>query len=536
MKNIALIYMFLFLVISLQSQEIVEPIEGAVSYVTSQNIYVKFNSTKNISVGDTLMTVQDGKLQPALVVSNLSSISCVCIPILGVSLKVNDIIQTSAKQKTIDKPVLKNDEVPSAIAIAPTIIEVKSTESEKKTNKQKIDGRLSIASYSNFSNTDGGSSQRMRYTFSMNAKNIGESKFSVESYLSFVHTNKNWSEIKDNIFNGLKIYNLALVYQPVESVNIWLGRKINPKLSNIGAIDGLQVEKSFKSISVGAIVGSRPSYMDYSYDFSLFQFGAYLGHNYNGKNGNMQTTIAFVDQENNWKTDRRFAYFQYYNSLVKNFYFLGSAELELYQKVNGVESSNVNLSNLYLMLRYRPVRQLSFSLSYRSQSSMIYYETYDSSVVQQLTDDKNIQGMRGQVVYRPIKYLSVGVKAGYRDRKDDPKPSKNFYGYLSYSRVPGLDVSATLSVTMLESSYLSGNVYSINLSRDLIPGKLYGGVSYRYVDYKFINYESTLIQHVGDVNLTWRIMKKLSLSMAYEGIFESVNQYNRLYLNLIKRL
>ena len=535
MKNIALIYMFLFLVISLQSQEIVEPIEGAVSYVTSQNIYVKFNSTKNISVGDILMTVRDGKLQPALVVSNLSSISCVCIPISGVSLKVNDIIQTSAKQKTIDKPVLKNDVVPSAIAIAPTIIEVKSTESEKKTNKQKIDGRLSIASYSNFSNTDGGSSQRMRYTFSMNAKNIGDSKFSVESYLSFVHTNKNWSEIKDNIFNGLKIYNLALVYQPVESVNIWLGRKINPKLSSIGAIDGLQVEKSFNSISVGAIVGSRPSYMDYSYDFSLFQFGAYLGHNYNGNNGNMQTTIAFVDQENNWNTDRRFAYFQHYNSLVKNFYFLGSAELELYQKVNGVTSSDLNLTNLYLMLRYRPMKQLSFSLSYRSQSNLIYYETY-KDYVQQLIDDKNIQGMRVQVVYRPIKYLSVGAKAGYRNRKDDPRPSKNFYGYLSYSRVPGLDVSATLSVTMLESSYLSGNVYSINLSRDIIPGKLYGGISYRYVDYKFINYESTLIQHVGDVNLTWRIIKKLSLSMAYEGIFESVNQYNRLYLNLIKRL
>ncbi len=211
--------------------------------------------------------------------------------------------------------------------------------------------------------------------------------------------------------------------------------------------------------------------MDYSYDFSLFQFGAYLGHNYHGKNGNMQTTIAFVDQENNWNTDRRFAYFQHYNSLVKNLYFLGSAELELYQKVNGVTSSDLNLTNLYLMLRYRPIRQLSFSLSYRSQSNLIYYETYDSSVVQQLTDDKNIQGMRGQVVYRPMKYLSVGVKAGYRNRKDDPRPSQNFYGYLSYSRVPGLDVAATLSVTMLESSYLSGNVYSINLSRDLLPGK-----------------------------------------------------------------
>ncbi|MBC8320320.1 MAG: hypothetical protein H8E34_06340 [Bacteroidetes bacterium] len=535
MKNIALIYMFLFLVLSLQSQEIVENIEGRVSYVTSQNVYVKFQSTDNISVGDTLMLIQNGRQVPALVISNLSSISCVCVPISGVSLKVNDIIQTSAKQIIIDKPVLKNDEVPNEIAIAPSIIEVKSDEPEMKTNKQKIDGRLSIASYSNFSNTDGGSSQRMRYTFSMNAKNIGDSKFSVESYLSFVHTNKNWSEIQDNIFNGLKIYNLALVYQPVESVNIWLGRKINPKLSSIGAIDGLQIEKSFKSISVGAIVGSRPNYMDYSYDFSLFQFGAYLGHNYHGKNGNMQTTIAFVDQENNWNTDRRFAYFQHYNSLIKNLHFFGTAELELYQNISGVESSNLNLTNLYLMLRYRVTRQLSFSLSYRSQSNMVYYETY-KDFVEQLIDQATLQGFRFQVNYRPIKYLSIGAKVGYRDSKQDPRPTKNAYGYISYSRVPWINASATLSATLLETSYLSGKVYSLNISRDLIPGKLYGGFSYRYVDYQFVNYESTLIQHVGDVNLTWRIMKKLSLSMAYEGIFESENKYSRLYVNLIKRL
>lgn len=534
MKKITLAYIFLCLVIGVQSQDVSDIIDGSVSYITSQNVYVKFNSTEHIEVGDTLMIMEEEQLVPALIVSNMSSLSCVCTPIKGIDLKVNDNVKSISRKDTlVTSVVLGDDEVVDDEMLQKA--EADSTELDDNKDKQKISGKLSIASYSNFSNTDGGNSQRMRYTVSMNVKNIGNSKFSLESYLSFIHTNKNWSEIQDNIFNGLKIYNLALKYQPNNTTAVWLGRKINPKLSNVGAIDGLQAEKSFGQISVGAFVGSRPDYRYYSYNFNLFQYGAYLGHDYKGKNGNAQTTFAFVDQENNWNTDRRFVYFQHYNSLVKNLYFLGSAELELYQKVNGVASSNVNLTNLYLMLRYRPMRQLSVSVSYRSQSNMIYYETY-KDYVQQLIDDKNIQGVRAQITYRPKKYLSLGFKAGYRARHDDPRPSTNYYGYISYSRVPGIDASATLSYTALESSYLSGKVYSLNLSKDLISGKLYGGLSYRYVDYKFVVYESTLFQHVGDINLTWRIIPKLSLSMAYEGIFEKENIYNRIYLNLIKRL
>lgn len=535
MRYTLLICIFVGFGFGLIGQEIAPDNEGVVSYITSQNVYVKFKSTKAITQGDTLYVSHEGQLIPALKVMNLSSISCVCIPISSINFKVNDRLISKHKSVSETQPAIEDKDV----VVTPVIVNTSQTKtdsipSDKKNKKQKIDGRVSVASYSNFSNTPGGNNQRMRYTFSMNAQNIGESKFSVESYLSFVHSNTNWDEIANDVFNGLKIYNLAVKYEPSETLKVWLGRKINPSISNIGAIDGFQVEKRFKSITTGAFVGSRPDYMNYSFNFNLFQFGAYLGHSYKGKNGNMQSTLAFVEQKNDWKIDRRFAYFQHYNSLIKNLYFFGSAELELYQKVNSVEQSKPSLTNLYLRLRYRVIKQLSFSFSFREQTSMIYYETY-KDFIDQLIDNESIRGFRFQVNVRPIKYMSIGAKIGYRSAKQDPRATKNFYGYLSYSRVPWLNVSATLSVTMLETSYLSGKVYSLGISRDLIPGKLYGGISYRYVDYKFVTYESTLIQQIGDINLNWRIMRKLSLSFAYEGIFETKNNYNRLYLNLIKR-
>ena len=535
MKQYLTTYLLIVFGLISYSQDISsEMLDGSVSYITSQNVYVKFSSTKHLSEGDTLFYSIESGIKPALIVNNLSSISAVCTPLEGIDLKVNS--KLIAKQKQIEtESENKQQKIESNVVPVAALAEVKTDTVEDKAKvKTDIRGKISVASYSNFSNTPGSNSQRMRYTLSLNAKNISGSGFSVESYMSFVHSDVNWDEIKNDIFNGLKIYNLAIKYESKKNLSLWLGRRINPALSNLGAIDGFQFEQQIKSFSLGGFVGSRPDYRNYGYDFNLFQFGLYFTHNYTGDKGNMQTTVSFVNQENNWNTDRRFVYIQHNNNLLKNLFFVGTAEVELYQNVDGKESSDVNLTNLYLLLRYRPFRKLSFSVSYRSQSSLIYYETY-KDFIQQLIDEKNLQGFRVQFNYRPIKYLSIGAKVGYRSRDDDPLPSKNLYAYLSYSRIPTLDMSVTLSFTMLETSYLKGNIYSLRLSKDLIPGKLYGGLSYRYVDYDYVIYDASLVQHIGDINLNWRIIPKLSLMVAYEGIFESTYQYNRVYVNLIKR-
>ncbi len=532
MRDTALIFLLLIFGLNLNAQVTTLKDDGKVSYVTSENIYVRFNSTKHILIGDTLFVERNGKDVPALRVTNLSSISCVCVPISKMKFVENNKVTTKKYHaEAKDAPVEKTANV---AAITPAAVPQQNSINENKSKlKQSIRGRLSVASYSNFSNTSGGNNQRMRYTFSLSANHIGNSKFSTDTYISFVHSNKNWDEIKSNIFNGLKIYNLDVKYEPTKDIKILLGRNINRKVSNIGAIDGIQFEKTFHSLSAGAFVGTRPSYIDYSIDFNLPQFGAYISHTYAGNSGNMQSTLAFVEQRNNGLTDRRFAYLQHSNTLIKKLFFFASAELELYQNIDSVKSSNVNLTNLYLMLRYRIIKQLSVSLSYRSNSSMIYYVAY-KDYVQQLLDQATVTGYRFQVNYRATKNISIGARASYRNAKKDPRPTKSLYTYLSFSRIPGLKVSATLSATFLETSYMSGKIYSIGISRDIIPGKLQGSVGYRYVDYKFLDFESSLAQNVGDVNLVWRIMRKLSLSMSYEGIFESTNTYNRLYINIIK--
>jgi len=521
-----------------------EAIEGTITYVTSQHVYVRFNSTGGLSDGDTIYISSGNKQVPVLRILNHSSTSCVCEPLGTRTLKISDTVfaaksdKNSAAMTTVPAGTAaeKKDSVavPDQAVRGDSAVAGEKSESRSGPFKQEIHGRLTVASYSDLSNGIPDLRQRMRYTFSLGANHIANTGLSVESYVSFSHSNTSWEEIRSNIFNGLKIYNLSVRYDFSESMYLLAGRRINPKLSSVGAIDGLQFEKRFGSFTTGIIAGTRPDYKYYSINPDLFQYGAYLAHEVRGENGRMQNTLAYIEQKNGAFTDRRFAYFQHNNNLVKNLYFFASAEVDLYKKVQEKKENVFNLYNAYISLRYRIVKPLSIALTYSARNNLIYYETY-KDFLDRLLEDETLQGWRFQVNYRPVKYLYLGANAGYRYRKDDPRPTKNIHGYATLTNLPGIRGVLTATTTWMNSNYLDGMIYGIGINRDFASGKLHGGIKYRYVDYFYRTGEMDLVQHVGEINLTWSIYRKLSLGAYYEGTFEKKVDYNRIYLSLNQR-
>ena len=164
--------------------------EGFVTYVTSQHVYVKFASMENFSEGDTLYIRQDDKDIPALQILNLSSTSCVCAPIQPGTLKVSDKVYSNVNIDLISESVKDpTTTVPGKIPETRESDSAPKDSAQKERLKQEISGRLSVSSYSNFSNETAARSQRMRYTFSMHANNLGNSKLSAETYISFAHSN-----------------------------------------------------------------------------------------------------------------------------------------------------------------------------------------------------------------------------------------------------------------------------------------------------------------------------------------------------------
>ena len=541
MRKLLAIIILIFSVDNLNSQTLQGTLEGSVSYISSQNVYVKFQSTDGISAGDTLFYSQNNKMVPVLKVTDKSSISCVCLPISSIKLNVGDKILSKAvqlSQTKTEEPVSTSVTTQNIQAIDSVVV----VPLDKKKSRQKIHGNLAVASYFNTTNTVGANTQNMQYTFSLGAQNIGESRLSAECYITFYQKldSTGRSEIKQDIFNGLKIYNLALSYEIGKSSKIWLGRKINPRISNMGAVDGLQYELKLKSFTLGALAGSRPDYRNYSFNANLLQYGAFISHDLQSKKGFMQTTLAFVQQNNSGVTDRRFAYLQHSNGLVKNLTFFGSVQFELYNKVyvpkdtvahidsSYKSSSAPKLSNLYLSLRYRVIRQLSFSLSYSAMNNIIYYETY-KSFIDKMLEYETSQGYLFQVYAQPAKRLSIGVTAGYRFQKKDPKPSKNLNAYLTYSQIPGIGISATANFLLMETAYLSGKVYGLGISRDLVPGVLFASLNYKNVNYTYVGSDYKTLQNAVEASLYWRIYKKIAFSLYYEGTFEKIDTYNRIY-------
>ena len=316
--------------------------EGKVSYVTTQNVYVKFSSTDNIFPGDTLFTIENGQRIPSLIVKEISSISCVCVPVGAKTLSVGESLSASIKASTV---VAKTETVTTPVANPVVAVQdsVKSPKGQKASPGQQIYGNVTVASYLNFSNKTA-NSQRMRYTVAFNAERIGNSGLSVETYLTFVHKLDQWSEIQSDVFNGLKIYNLSLNYKFNNHHQVWFGRKINPRISNVGAIDGLQYEFKFNSFSVGVVGGTRPDYRNYSFNANLAQFGGYLGHDLSGKNGSMQTTLAFMQQMNSGNTDRRrdwqsAAELQYQHTDIEGAFFEIGESLISRQNISNMHTS-----------------------------------------------------------------------------------------------------------------------------------------------------------------------------------------------------
>lgn len=513
---------------------------GTISYITSQNVYVKFNATSKISIGDTLFFKTYNQYNAAMIVSSKSSISVVCQPIgatkfeKGQSIYFKQINNNSQKETEAVVIVASDDQSNIKTDESPSTIQKAKTNNTKVDERADISGKISVSSYSNFSSKRP-LIQRMRYTLALNTDYISNSNFSTETYISFNHTNNNWDQIKTNLFNGLKIYNLALKYESKKNLNIYLGRKINSNLSSLGAIDGLQVEQGIGNFTIGAIAGSRPDLSDYSFNIDLFQAGVFAGHEWkNESKGFMRNNIAVVEQQNKGNTDRRFLYFQHYQSLIKNLSVFGSLEMDLFKKINDVSQNDFSLTNLYLLIRYRALKNLSFSASYSNRNNIIYYETY-KNYIDQLIERTSLQGYRLTVNYRPINKISIGARASYRSRKTDIRPNINLNAYFNYLSIPGIQVNASLSATYLETSYLNGTIYGLRFNKDLIKGKLFGSLNYRYVRYSYTFSDMKTQQNIPEIQLNWRILRNLRATFAVEAIFEDENTYQRIYVNLTKR-
>jgi hypothetical protein len=509
-------------------------IAGSVSYISSQNIYVKFENTESIEVGDTLFIKEKNNFLPAIKVDHKSSKSCVGVSIINNKLEVNNILYAFVMKDESDAET-KSTEL---ITVAPVVIPTVTTDQiVTKTSLEPVptfSGRLSVQSYSNFTNNQTSYDyQRWRYTFQLNAGYIGNSRFSYSQYLSFAYRASDWNTITSDLWEAIRIYDLAVKYNFNERTLLWFGRHLNNKISNISSIDGLQFETGVDEWTFGAAAGSRPDFNNMEFNSKLFEYGAYVNRADLLGYGDMQNTLGYFEQTNDFKTDRRFLYYQHSNSAIENTRIFLSTEVDLYKKELGESKTDFSLTSLYTSVNIRPSDLFSIMLSYDARKNVIYYETFKTTL-DSIIENETRQGFRTRLTLKPVRNLFFGADYGYRFRRGDLKPSNNYGGYITYSQIPIIETIATVSFNRLSSSYTEGDIWTATLSRPIVYG-FDVMLGYRFTNYKFGSGINDLKQNSVSINLNTYLLKPVLLNFTYEGIFEDVRTSGRLLINLTYR-
>lgn len=520
-------YIFLMLLISSVVFAQDKTMNGTVSFITSSNVYVKFDDTRDIEIGKSLQFSGTECLR----VTDKSSTSVVCVILNECDINTGDVVtyvivaddEEPGDDSSITEP---EEEVLPAEVIVPTTLD---TEKES-IYKENIRGRVSLASYNTFSDLREDRHQ-FRTRFSMNANHLGDSKFSIESYLTYRNVitpaDSRYSG-RTNIFN---IYNLNVRYDATPTLSVTAGRKINQKASTVGAVDGLQVEKYFGDFYVGAMGGYRPDFENYGFNSDLLQYGGYFGVQTNSKEFYSETTLGAMEQTNGGATDRRYIYFQHFSTIASDLSLFGSAEMDIF----GNTGNETRLTNLYISARYRISRAANIMLSYDSRKRIIYYETFATEIEQLLDEDLARQGFRTRINVRPAKILWIGLSYSRRFQNNDQNKSDNIYVYTTLSRIPHIGGRLNVSYNMNSSNYLSSNIYSIRYSREFFENKLGTEIYYRRADYSYENNINDLALNFFGATLNYRISRTWQLSFSGELSQSDIENNYRFYTRLTKR-
>lgn len=513
----------------LLGQENAASLKGKVSFVTSNNVYVRFNNTSTIKIGDTLQLA--GTEGHCLVVQNKSTSSCVCIAINNCDIKKDDEVFYKA-------PEIKINPADKTVKVTTEITKKSDKPGDaKKTEpkyKQYIHGKISASAYSNISSARD-DNHRLMSRFSLNANHIGNSGFSFETYLNYQQYFTTGEKTIPLPGNNFRVYNLALSFDADSSLSFSLGRKINNKISSVGAIDGFQAEKYLGDNYIGIIAGFRPDMFNYNFNSNLFEYGVYYGRKSDFVNFYSQTTIGFLEQRNGKEIDRRYLYLQHSSTVLKKIYVFSSVEVDIYHKINDTASNDLRLTNLYVSVRYKFSRKLDLTLSYDSRRRILYFETFQSEVEQLLNDDIARQGIRARINFKPLKTLFCGISYSKRFQSNDLNNSDNYYAYLSLSHIPAMGGGLSVSYNLNTSNYLGSNALSVRHSRTLIEDKLFAEFYYRNLKYTYSNNDHASIQNYYGASFSYNITRKLMFSVSGElSDFNHENNY-RIYTKIVKR-
>ncbi len=504
--------------------------EGKITFITSLNLYVRFSSTGGLAPGDTLYLAGNGRPVPVMVVRYLSSESCSGEIIGKPRLKSGETVYAlMVPDAATDKARTPGPEPLVAASRDSRLPAPMVPEVHGDNRAARIYGGVTGNSYSSFSNfSTGNGAQRWYYSLAVNGDNLVNDRISFSSYMNYTYLGGQWKDLTANPFSNLKVYDFALGYH-VAGFKAWAGRHINPAISEIGPIDGIQLQSDAGPVVVGAAIGSRPDYYTYGYSPYLFELGGYVSRADTFSGGNVMNTIGLFQQYNRMKTDRRFIYFQNVTNPSSDLSFYLSGEADIFTMKNGTPASDLSLTDMYLSAFYTPINRVSLSLSYSALRNTIYYQTFGISVDSLLLSQNELRHnvMLG-ATFRPFANSFLRMRGGYSFQQGDVSPTRNINASITQGNIPPFGLAATISYNAIKTGFMSGSLYGISIIKYFSFNSTTLSLGFQKQAYVFGTTTARSTQEQVDMNLNTRLLGRLFLNVYYQGIFSGPTTFGSL--------
>ncbi|NVK28069.1 MAG: hypothetical protein HWE14_08495 [Flavobacteriia bacterium] len=532
MRALLLIGLFFTSFASLQAQ-----VHGSISYVTDDNVYVRFESTNGLNPGDTLY--REGGIA-CLVVERTSSISVIAKSVNDCNAEVGVQLHFTPDEEVPEEPV---ETVATSTIVAPEVVANLETPdtviADEEPSGTSGRGRVSTAAYTVFSpNSAYGGYTRSVTRLALDVNDIANRNLSVSFYGNY-QAYFRFDDLPTNYPDAgrAQLYNANVKYSPTENWQLTGGRFINPNTASLGPVDGIQAERKLDQFYVGVIGGFRPDYVTFGTNLNQFQYGVYGGQNWNGENVRTQSTVGLLEQTLNGATDRRFLYLQHSTSFKNGLNLFASSEVDLFENYDTASAqSTFRLTHFYLSANYRINRSWSAFASYDTRQQVVFFETFDNEVEQLLANQGLQNGIRFRLNYRSKGGWIAGAGIHQRFGRED-REVQNLNVTIGHSNLPWIGGSLTVRGHLNTSRSLNSEVVSARYSNSFAQSSVRWSIYGRYLNYHYPTYEDVVLPAYWYMGTDWSVTvgDGWQVGLLAEYSLRDRQDVARLNIQLIKR-
>jgi len=278
--------------------------------------------------------------------------------------------------------------------------------------------------------------------------------------------------------NQTRVYRLTAAIHDHRSRHVLVaGRQFSSAASNISVFDGVLAALNRKHLSVGVFSGTQPEPIDYGYDNTIREHGAYLQfHNQPEAKRRWSVTSGLIGSYQAGQINREFAYFQLLANGRRGSIYL-TQELDYNRDWKLVAGEDpYSLTSSYINIGYRIGKGFSLRVGHDDRRNVRLYR--DLITPETEFDDSFRTGTWIGFTQRIRKRYSFGLDSKRTDG-ENTEPADTYTLTLGAGRITSKNLSLRYRGTHYENEFAAGNLHALNVSMSLahwVQMALYGGL------------------------------------------------------------